>query len=117
MLLPNFQLPSSPSSSFPDFFPLSRRRLWDGKEASSSSSSSSYFPVFVVVVLLRLLFFIGLETGPGDGDPVQGDPSGVDGWGAAGKVPGLPSPRPLRQPLSHQRVRPGAGSLPGQLHQ
>ena len=58
-----------------------------------------------------------MEVGPGAGYPLQGGPPGEHGRGAAGEVPGLPPPFPLRQPLPHQRVRQGARPLPRKLRQ
>lgn len=58
----------------------------------------------------------GMEIGSGNGDPLQGDSSGVHGWGETGKDCGMCSTRPLCQPLPHQRLRPGTRSLPRQLY-
>ena len=59
----------------------------------------------------------GLAAGLGDGHPVQSHSAGEHGRRAAGKIARLPPSGPLRQSLSHKRVRQGTGPLPGQLHQ
>lgn len=58
----------------------------------------------------------GMEVGPSNGDPLQGNSVGVDGRGTAGEDCGMRSAGPLRQPLSHQRLRPGTRSLPRQFY-
>ena len=57
----------------------------------------------------------GVASGPGDGDPLQGHPSGEHGRGAAGEGGPLLQPHPVCPAQTHLRVRQGAGPLPGLL--
>ena len=68
-------------------------------------------------MMFDLFSISGVATGLGAGDPVQGGAAGEHRRGAAGKVAGLPPPLPLCQPLPHQRLRQGAGSLSRKLRQ
>lgn len=52
-----------------------------------------------------------MEVGFGYGDSFQGDSVGIDGRGEARENCGVRAARSLRQSLSHQRFRPGTGSL------
>lgn len=52
-----------------------------------------------------------MEVGPSYGDPFQGNSIGIDRRGTAGEDCGVRATRTLRQSLSHQRFRPGIGSL------
>lgn len=56
-------------------------------------------------------FAIGMEVGSGYGDPFQGDSIGIDGRRKTREDCGMRATRSLRQSLSHQRFRPGTGSL------
>lgn len=58
-----------------------------------------------------------MAAGPRHGDTVQGDPARKYGWGTVGKVTGVHTSQPLREPLPHQRVRPRVGPVLSQLHQ
>lgn len=59
----------------------------------------------------------GMATGSRYGDTVQGNTAGEHGRRTVGKVAGMHTPQPLREPLPHQRVRPRVRSVLGQLHQ
>lgn len=59
---------------------------------------------------------IGMEVGPSYGDPFQGNSIGIDRWGAARENCGMRAAGTLRQSLSHQRFRPGTGSLSRQFY-
>lgn len=67
--------------------------------------------------LLSIIFVAGVAARPGDGHPVQGNSTGEHGWGEVRESGWVCPPQPLRQPLPHQRIREGVGSLPRQLHQ
>lgn len=54
---------------------------------------------------------IGMEVGPSYGDPFQGNSLGIDGRRTAREDCGVRATGTLRQSLSHQRFRPGTGSL------
>lgn len=58
----------------------------------------------------------GVEAGPGDGHTFQGHTARVHGWGETGKDCRMRSAGTLREPLPHQRLRPGTRSLPRQLY-
>ena len=47
---------------------------------------------------------LGVEAWFGPSHPVQGSPSREHRWGEVGEISRLPSSRPLRQPLPHQRL-------------
>jgi len=48
----------------------------------------------------------GMAAGPRHGDTVQGDPTRKHRWRTVGKVTGVHTSQPVREPLPHQRVRP-----------
>lgn len=73
-------------------------------------------PALQSITLGRRRYVAGMEVGPSNGDPLQGNSVGVDGRGTAGEDCGMCSAGPLRQPLSHQRLRPGTRSLPRQFY-
>lgn len=57
-----------------------------------------------------------MEVGPSYGDPFQSNSIGIDGWRTARENRGMRAARTLRQSLSHQRFRPGTGSLSRQFY-
>lgn len=57
-----------------------------------------------------------MEAGPGYGDTFQGNSTGIDRRGTTRKDCGMRAAGPLRQSLSHQRFRPGTGSLSRQFY-
>ena len=65
----------------------------------------------------KSLKILGLASGPGPGDPVQGRTPGEHRRREARKVSRLPSSGTLCQPLPHQCLSQGAGPLSSQLRQ
>ena len=61
--------------------------------------------------------FLGVEIGPCSGDSLQSRSFRKYRWGTIRKISRLSPPRPLCQPLPHQRLCPGAWPLPRQLRQ
>lgn len=57
-----------------------------------------------------------MEAGPGYGDPLQGDSIGIDGRRTTREDCRMRTAGSLRQSLSHQRFRPGTGSLSRQFY-
>lgn len=58
-----------------------------------------------------------MASRPGDGHLIQSDSPREYRWWAPREIPGVCSSWPLRQPVPHQRIRPRARPLPGELHQ
>jgi hypothetical protein len=58
-----------------------------------------------------------VATWLGDGHLVQSDSPREYRWWAPREIPGVCSSWTLRQPVPHQRIRPWARPLPGELHQ
>ena len=72
----------------------------------SRQGTKSYY---VAIYIFRKLYnyhisISGLEAWLGSSHPVQGSPSREHRRGEVGEISGLPSSRPLRQPLPHQRL-------------
>ena len=73
--------------------------------------------LFMQKLINKSLKILGLASGPGPGDPVQGRTPGEHRWREVGKVSRLPSSGTLCQPLPHQCLSQGAGPLPSKLRQ
>ena len=73
--------------------------------------------LFMQKLINKSLKILGLASGPGPGDPVQGRTPGEHRWREVGKVSRLPSSGTLCQPLPHQCLSQGAGPLSSQLRQ
>lgn len=58
-----------------------------------------------------------MATGPRHGDTVQGDSTGEYGRRTVRKVTGMHTPQPVRESLSHKRIRPRVRPVLSQLHQ
>lgn len=60
---------------------------------------------------------LGMATGSRHGDTLQSYPTREHGRRTVGKVAGMHTSQPVREPIPHQRVRPRVRPVLSQLHQ